>query len=160
VSGWVALDGAQVQRLAAQLVEAGRGLGTTSGRAVAAALGWPVVEDVPGTWLVLQPEHPLGGDARVVVDADGTASEIFAPVSSVVPPQTPEARAFVQDAFAAAAAALTERYGPPARRDPGPDPEVAWRTGDLTVELFSLLGAVRLRVAPTALIEEQEASPI
>jgi hypothetical protein len=159
VSEWRALPPDRVRQVADKLVGAGFLLSSVPPHDVAKYLGWPVVDEVPGTLVALDAGLGLGDrEATIMLDDDGLASELFVDLTSQVTDSTPEANAFALDVFAEATAALTDSYGPPARRRAGDAPQVEWHIGDLTLQLAVAWVTVGLRLLPTALAQEQEAA--
>jgi hypothetical protein len=159
VSEWRALDPDRVVHLVEQMVRAGHLLSSVPAPDVAKYLGWPVTHEVPGTLATLDAGLGLGGrEVSLMLDDDGLASELFADVTTQITDSTPEAHDFKLDVFARTAAALTGRFGPPARRRAGETPHVEWRIGDLTLQLEVAWVTVELRLLPTAVVEAQEAS--
>ncbi|MBO2465248.1 DUF6301 family protein [Actinomadura violacea] len=99
---------------------------------VARALGWTMESDSEGGIDFDTGLGPSSGSVEID-DKDGV-SAVYAPVTSLIDFKM-LSRAWLRDAFAHATGLLTEAFGDPTQRLPGPSPEVRWRGPDSTLGL-------------------------
>ncbi|GAA2101604.1 DUF6301 family protein [Actinomadura alba] len=85
---------------------------------------------------------------------DGKVEQISVAVCESASAESPEGRAYVQDAFAKIVAAATRALGEPTERVPGESAEVRWRGDEATVGVKRLSVQVNVFLATNEYVDE------
>jgi Family of unknown function (DUF6301)/Family of unknown function (DUF6406) len=155
--GWSMLDTEEIRWVARSLVRVVPLLESAPPREVAAALGWPVVDDRSRSALILDDGLGLGDKPVIMLLEGDRVSSVLVALSSVAVAPGPQARAFKQDGFAAAAQALTAAFGQPAERRAGDPPRITWRVDGVTLQLQPTV-TLTLRALPTERADAEQRS--
>ncbi|WIM99933.1 DUF6301 family protein [Actinoplanes oblitus] len=126
----------------------------------AAMLGWTVTRhkpDRPALGAFLDADTGLGPkSAFISLDAESRVQEISLNITEELSGSSPEADAFKQDTFAAAAAALTGVYGRPSEQRPGEKPQLWWRRDTTTLRLVTQYDSIALQLSPNKLLAGED----
>jgi hypothetical protein len=121
--------------------------------ALAARLGWRVVEQDAGYGACVDPGHGLGARSWRVSFHDGRVTEATLRIAAV-PEEDLAGQLFLSDVFAGACAVGAEILGPPTGKSPGAMPQMRWRTTATTIIVQMLSTAVTVFWRPNPVQDE------
>ncbi len=145
---WRTLDQQTVRDLLTRL----RGLdwGWTAAEVpdVARRLGWTIIADLPGAGAAADAGLGLGGQEATFVYRGDDVDRLKIDATGNTGAETPQAQAFVHDAFADLVATATDLYGPPDRTVHDGYPRALWQDDRTTLTITGGGVAVLVTLKP------------